>query len=178
MKDKTITLYDSYYSCEQEKEMREFLFEEYAEDEGWKSPDDIPDTRVYNTMRDQNNDDWRAIKDELESIFEKDCYLMTGYCGTWRGNLAGGSFIHSLHDFMKVIDHLDDLRIIDRNGHLIVEGSHHDGSDRYELKRLTRKGYLLADSNDFARDRDLHETIMNNNLYSALPHFAKRVYGV
>lgn len=174
---KEITIYDSYYRFEKEQETREWLFETHAEEEGWETLDDIPDTLVYNEIGLQDDIDWRALEDELESIFEKDCYLMTGYCGTWRGRLAGGSFIHSLRDFLKVIDHLDDLRILDRNGHLIVEGSHHDGSDSYELKRLTHKGYELADSNYFARDRELHKTIMNNNFYSALPHFAKRVYG-
>lgn len=174
---KGITLYDSYYCFEREEETREWLFEVHAVDEGWKTPDDIPDTLVFNEISFQDDMDWRELEDKLESIFEKDYYLMTGYCGTWRDNLAGGSFIHSLRDFLKVIGHLDDIRIIDCNGHLIVEGSHHDGSDRYELKRLTHKGYLLADSNYFARDRELHETIMNNNFYSALPHFAKRVYG-
>lgn len=28
----------------------------------------------------------------------------------------------------------------------------------------------------FANDRKLHNTIMKNNLYSGLPHFAQKVY--
>lgn len=178
MKAKEITIYDTYSRFEREDETREWLFELCAEEEGWESPDDIPETRVFNEISFQNDIDWRELENELESIFEEDYYLMTGYCGTWRGKISCGCFIHSLRDFLKAIEHLDDVRIIDRSGHLIVEGSHHDGSDKYELKRLTHKGYLLADSNYFARDKDLHETIMNNNFYSALPHFAKRVYGV
>lgn len=178
MKTKEITLYDSAYSPEREKDMREWLFELYAEDEGWKSPDDMPMRRVSDAMNDQDYSDWNDTKTALENIFKNDYYLMTGYCGTWHGNLDGGTFIFSMNDFMSAISHLEDIRIIDRNGHLIVEGSHHDGSDRYELKRLTRKGYLLADSNYFAHDKHLHETIMNNNFYSALPYFAKHVYGV
>ena len=178
MKPKEITIYDSYYSLERDAEMRDWLFELYAEEEGWKSVDDIPNHRVYDALNDQDYGDWLETKIALESIFEKDYYLMTGYCGTWRGRFAGGVFIHSMSDFMSAISHLEDIRIIDRNGHLIVEGSHHDGSDSYELKRLTHKGYELADNNYFAHDRELHKTIMNNNFYSALPHFAKRVYGV
>lgn len=178
MKDKIITLYDSYYNTEKEKNTREFLFELYAEYEGWKSADEIPDQRVFDHMSFEDNIAWQNVKDELSCLFQTHCYLLTGYCGTWRGNLAGGQFIHSIDDLMKVINHLDDIRITDRNGHLIIEGSHHDGSDCYELKRLTNKGYLLADSYYFARDRDLHNTIMKNNFYSALPRFAKRIYGV
>lgn len=35
-----------------------------------------------------------------------------------------------------MIQHLDNIKVIDRNGHLIIEGYHHDGSNHYELKRL------------------------------------------
>lgn len=178
MKDKIITIYDSYYSTEKEEITREFLFELYADDEGWKSADEIPQQRVFDHMSFEDELTWQEVKDELSSLFHTHCYLLTGYCGTWRGNLDGGQFIHSIHDLMKVISHLNDIRITDRNGHLIIEGNHHDGSDCYELKRLTNKGYLLADSYYFARDRDLHNTIMKNNFYSALPRFAKRIYGV
>ena len=56
--------------------------------------------------------------------------------------------------------------------------SHHDGSDDYELKRLTHEGYELADRNYFAHDRQLHNTIMGCNFYSALPRYASKVYGL
>ena len=90
--------------------------------------------------------------------------------------MDGGKFITSLSELLSVMRHLEDFRIIDRNGHFIIEGSHHDGSDRYELKKLTRKGYELANNNYFANTRKLHTTIMKSNLFSALPHFAEKVY--
>ena len=178
MKTKEITLYDSYYSIDKENETRAFLFEVHADEEGWKTPEEIPDQRVYDEIAFQDGETWRDVKDGLKTIFEDGYYLLTGYCGTWRGNLDGGNFIRSLGDLLSVIQHLDDMRIIDRNGHLIIEGSHHDGNDRYELKRLTRKGYELANDNYFAKDRKLHDTIMHTNFYSALPKFAKRIYGL
>jgi hypothetical protein len=73
---------------------------------------------------------------------------------------------------------LDYIKVIDENGHLKIYGYHHDGSDSYELKKLTKKGFEFADRNYFARDRQLHQTIMNNNFYSALPRIAERLYGV
>ena len=178
MKDKIITIYDNYYSEEKEENTREFLFDLYADEEGWKTADDIPENRVFDQMSYEDNADWQDVERELNRMFQTHCYLLTGYCGTWRGNLDGGNFIHSINDFLRVIEHLDNIRISDKNGHLIIEGSHHDGSDRYELKRLTNKGYLLAENNYFAKNRQLHNTIMKNNFYSALPHFAKTVYGV
>ena len=51
-------------------------------------------------------------------------------------------------------------------------------SYNYELNQLTHKGYEYADKNYFAHDRKLHNTIMRNNFFSALPRYAKRIYGV
>lgn len=176
MKTKETILYDSYYSEEKELDARQYLFDEYGNEEKWNSPQDVPDFKVFREIELQDDMCWEEMKFDLEILFKNDYFLLTGYCGTWHGNMEGGKFINSLPELLSVIQHLDDFRIIDRNGHFIIEGSHHDGSDRYELKRLTRKGYELANSNYFANDRKLHNTIMKNNLYSGLPHFAQKVY--
>ena len=176
MKTEETILYDSYYSEEKEAEARRTLFEEYADEEEWTSPEDIPDYRVFREIELEDDIIWEAVKSDLEILFKNGHFLLTGYCGTWRGNMDGGRFINSLSELLSVFQHLDDLRIIDRNGHLIIEGSHHDGTDRYELKRLTHKGYELANAYYFANDRKLHNTIMKNNFYSGLPHFAEKVY--
>ena len=89
--------------------------------------------------------------------------------------MQGGRFVNTLSELLNVFHHLDDIRIIDRNGHLIIEGSHHDGNDKYELKRLTRKGYELASNYDFANDRQLHNIIIKSNLFSSLPKLAKQI---
>ena len=178
MKTKEIILYDSYYSTEKYDGVKEDLFDQYAKEEKWKTPDDIPDYRIFQEIELLDDTAWEDIKYELITLLKKGCYLLTGYCGTWHGNMEGGKFINNLDDLLSVLQHLNDFRIIDRNGHLIIEGSHHDGSDRYELKRLTRKGYELANCNYFANDRRLHKTIMKNNFFSALPRFAKLIYGV
>lgn len=174
MKVKEIVLYDSYYSEEKEEHARDFLFELYAEDEKWASPQDIPDHRVFQEIESEDDISWKDIKIELENMFKNGYFLLTGYCGTWHGNMQGGKFISTLSELLSVLDHLNDFRIIDRNGHLIIEGSHHDGNDRYELKRLTRKGYELASNYDFANDRQLHNTIMKSNLFSSLPKIAEQ----
>lgn len=176
MKTEETILYDSYYSEEKESEARRTLFEEYADEENWTSPQDIPDYRVFREIELLDDMCWNELKFDLQILFKSNCFLLTGYCGTWHGNMEGGKFINSLSELLCVFQHLDDFRIIDRNGHFIIEGSHHDGSDRYELKRLTRKGFGLANNNYFANDRKLHNTIMKNNFYSGLPHFAQKVY--
>ena len=175
-KTKEIVLYDDTENYKKFDETRDFLFEVYADENGWACKENIPDDEVYKEIDFQNQETWRDLKDALENSFKTRYYLMTGTCGRWNGNFDGGTFITCYRDFQSMIQHLDNIKVIDRNGHLIIEGYHHDGSDRYELKRLTRQGYEYADRNYFAHDRKLHSTIMNCNFFSALPRIAQRVY--
>lgn len=172
---KEFIIFDSYYSIEKEQDTRKMLVE-YDPYENWTSPEEIPEQYVLNEIQYQEEELWREIMDCFDAMFNDNYYLLTGYIGSWRGKLEGGKFIKSTDDLLDALEHLDYIRIIDRNGHLIIEGSHHDGSDRYELKKLTRKGYELANNNYFANDRKLHNTIMKTNFYSALPRFAKALY--
>lgn len=178
MKDKKIIIYDNYYDSERENDTRKYLFDDYAEEYGWVSPEDIPDERIWDETDFQNRVQWDDVKDELSTLFEKDVYLLTGTCGRWNGPAQGGGFIRSVNDFLSCISHLDYIRIYDCGGHLYIHGSHHDGNDDYELKRLTGKGRELANLNSFAYDRKLHTAIMNCNFYSALPKYAEKVYGL
>lgn len=178
MKAKEITIYDNYYSRDREEEVREYLFEEYADDDNWKSPEDISDERVFDEINFQARMAWNEVVGELHSMVDRDVYILFGICGRWDGPAQNGKFIFSIDDLLCCINHLDYLRIYDRNGHLYIHGSHHDGSDDYELKCLTNKGCELAEKTGYAHDRHLHETIINNNFYSSLPRYAKRVYGI
>ncbi len=178
MKEKEITIYDNYYDSDREDEVREMLFDEYADDNGWQRPEDVPDRQVFEEIDFQDREMWNDVKDELSELFSKDVYLLTGTCGRWNGPAQGGRFIRSVEDLLSCIEHLDYIRIYDRGGHLYIHGSHHDGDDNYELKRLTGKGYELARGNCFAHDRKLHNAIMNCNFYSALPRYARKVYGL
>ena len=177
MKKKKIVIYDNYFYCERFDETKQFLFDEYAEDNNWQTVEDIPDDRVFDEMDFQDKCYWDDFEREMEKLLEHNVYIMTGTCGRWNGPCSGGSFICSFSDFIKAIQHLDYLEIYDENGHLYIKGSHHDGNDFYEMKRLTNKGRELADNNYYAHDRQLHTTIMNTNFYSALPRLSKAIFG-
>lgn len=175
MKPKTTVFYnDTDYDMELK---RELLFEDYAEEEGWESKEDIPDSVVLNEIDADNRNDWEDFIFELEKLLEKDDYILTGTCGRWNGPAEGGRFIQSIDDLYKCIGHLDRMKLYDENGHFYIKGYHHDGSDFYEMKRLTKKGYEYAYNNYFAHDRYVHQTIVSCNLFSALPRIAERIYG-
>ena len=177
MKKQKTVIYNNYYDCERFDDTKQFLFDTYAEDNNWQTVDNVPDDRVFDEMAFQDEFYWIDFKREMNRLLEQNVYLITGTCGRWDGPCSGGSFICSFSDLINVIHHLDYLEIYDENGHLYIKGSHHDGDDFYEMKRLTNKGKELANSYYFAHDRKLHTAIMKTNFYSALPRLSKEIYG-
>ena len=178
MKNKEIIIYDNYFSLERERETRQYLFDDFAEENGWQSPEDISDNQIFDEMYFQDQIQWENIEAELKPMLDKNTYLLTGFFGSWHGEIEGGTFIRSFNDFLSCIKQLEYIRFYDVNGHFYIHGSHHDGSDDYELKMLTDKGYEYAKSKSFDCDKWVHKAIKYCNFYSALPYFAKKVYGV
>ena len=176
MKTKTTVFYNDM-DTRGFDETKEYLFDTFAEEEGWLSIDESPDCVVYHEIELIQRSEWDDFMADLEYLFSKDSYLLTGTCGRWNGPAEGGKFVSSTDELLDCIKHLDFLKFYDQDGHFYITGYHHDGSDFYEMKRLTKKGYELASRNYFAQDRQLHQTIMNCNIYSSLPRVATRLYG-
>lgn len=178
MKNKITVLYDNTYYCTNYKDTQAYLFENYAEEHGWETADDVPEKMIYDEMDEQDRAEWQDFLDELHFMLSENKYLLTGACGKWYGPCECGKFIDSTDDLLYCIQHLDSVRFYDESGHLKICGFHHDGEDTYELKRLTDKGAALAEKYGYACDRALHRSIMQSNFYSALPHLAKRIGAV
>lgn len=74
----------------------------------------------------------------------------------------------------------DYIRIYDENGHLFLKCSHHDGTNLYEIKKVTKRGIDYIDKwesnwSDNRSEEYIHDQIMKR--YSVLPHFMHTVYG-
>ena len=108
----------------------------------------------------------------MRELMTKGICIIMGTCQRWNGRVSCGTFLENFDDFLSFVDHLEYLTIKDRNGHLIIDGAHHDGNDSYELKILTKQGFQYADRNEFAHTKELHEKIMNTRAYSKLPRLA------
>ena len=175
MKNKEIVLYTNDDSDTAFELTKEYLFENYSDKYGWGTPNDVPHSLIYDEIAEQNSIDWYDFTHELKKIINNGYYLMTGKVGRWNGTFDGGKFITNLNELLSSIEYLDVVTFTDENGHFKIKGSHHDGSDYFELKQLTKKGIELAEKYGFARDRQLHKTIMENNLSSKLPKIAKQM---
>ena len=89
-KIKEIVLYDDTENYKKFDETRDFLFEVYADENGWACKENIPDDEVYKEIDFQNQETWKDLKDALENSFKTRYYLMTGTCGRWNGNFVVG----------------------------------------------------------------------------------------
>lgn len=179
------TLYSNYFweNDENGKDAydyaREYLFEEFAEDEGWETEDDIPDEKVMDTVyadAEMNFDDFKYefgkfIKDSRNG------FLLCGICGLWNGTYDGGCYVNNFDDLYKFWDNCSDIKVYDENGHLYIKAGHHDGTNYAELKELTDKGCEYKDNHYWDSDEEVHEKLFNNNFYTRLPHYAHKVWG-
>lgn len=166
------TIFDNYCSSEREEEARKFLLEEYPEN------GEPTDEAVWDEVRFQEEINWEDVEAELTAFIDRHGdWLVKGYFGGWRGNQAGGKIISSFSELSGCWEGCDYIEFTDVNGHFYIKCSHHDGTNSYELKRLTQKGSEYAENHYYESDREVHEKIFNSNFLSALPHFAKEVWG-
>ena len=172
MKKYEYVLFNNYDFSEKYDSAREWLFTTHQDDFDWESEDDIPEKMILDEMSFLEDSEWAYFRSKCEELLADGDCLLTGVCGRWNGPARGGKFIRSFSDLLNCIEHLDYLKIIDRNGHLIIEGCHHDGSNSYEIKKHTRRGQEYARQYGYAHDENLHATIMNLNFYSKLPKLA------
>ena len=176
MKTKITKFYDDTNDYKLLEITRQQMFENYGEEEGWESIEEITDSLVYHEMNEIHRDEWDELKLCLDEMFENnDMFLIKGVCGRWNGPAECGRFIYSTEELFEFIRHLDYTCFYEEKGHLYITGYHHDGSDRYEIKKLTKKGREYADSSLYAPTKIVHENIMKYNLFSTLPYFSRLV---
>ena len=125
---------------------------------------------------------WESEEYELEKMFNNgDTYVLRGTCGLWYGTCNAGTIIEKYSDLSKSFGNYDYIKIYDemQGGHGIFTyvGYHHDGTNRFQVRKLTDKGlrYLEKHEGDMS-DRELHEKLWRKG-YSVNIDFTNRVYG-
>jgi hypothetical protein len=156
-----MTLYSNYWSQENEDAVRADLMEE-------NHGEPVTDEEVINVMAVNDEDDWTFFSEDLESFMEENApFIVTGYFGTWRGALSGGKICYTFKDCVY-------LEFRDDKGHFNMRGSHHDGTNIMEMRKLTIQGCALAEKE---KSEENYDKVFSCNLFSTLPHFARTVYG-
>lgn len=169
-------IYDSYDLWEQyADDAREILAEngnqEPSEEEIWEE--------IY--FYDEVN--WSEELERLQEFFDGSRWLAMGTVGLWTGRHAAGDVFDCFDDFFhQAARDCSHWKIWDENGHLYFQASHHDGTNCFEIKRLTERGADVLENwlyswEDQRSEAELHRNAWKCNIYTALPHFAHTVYG-
>lgn len=160
------------------------LWRDYAEDakatcidNGIENP---TENDIWETIYLYDEDTWKFEKEKLVEFFSGGTWIIRGVVGRWDGAYPAGTIFT---DFMEMYDKATEdcgyVHVYDKNGHLYLQCSHHDGTNLYEIKKLTAKGEEYLANWEYGTDnrseRYVHDQIMKR--YSILPHYAHQVYG-
>ena len=169
------TLYSNYYGWISEDEIKRYLWDcEYID-----HLDEATHDMIYDAMYELERMYWNDISYELKRFFDKgDAWLLVGTLGLWDGKCKGGYIFNTYDEFLDCLKDCECWEIVDDKGHLYVKGSHHDGTNFYEVKRVSDFGYEWYSNHVwYMHEEELHTKMWNNNFMTSLPHFAKDVYG-
>ena len=144
-------------------------------------PDDTEweptDEEVWDEIYEQTRLNWEDTESSLKDFFnDGSTYLLTGYAGLWNGNAAGGTIVKDFNDLSKAWANVDSVKIFDEKGVFNIHGYHHDGTNCWKVKKLTKRGEAYLDRHEYDDPRTLHEKLWEKG-YSVNLHFAKKVYG-
>lgn len=114
---------------------REWLGEQFIQGD----LDEITRDDIENEIQGRLDDDWyNYIERNLINDIEQNHFVCSGTLGLWDGTYDGGGVLKNRSDFFSL---LDGYTIIDdEDGRLFVTSIHHDGSNKFELRRLTDLG--------------------------------------
>lgn len=151
--------------------------------ENGESPDDVTEAEIWDRVREMEAEAWETDVESLIDFLSDKTVIFQGTIGRWNGTFPGGKigdFEDLLQEFLKDCDF---VRIWDKDSHLFVRGSHHDGTIEAEVRILTEKGIEIYEDwknyegpfNDLS-EQELHTKIMNNDELSEIPKFVERAW--
>lgn len=154
---------------------------QYLIDEGDEYPSD---DQVWDEINFTVETCWDDVKRELEKVFDgKRNFLAVGTCGLWNGTFAGGFTFDNLNRLMNIaLKDCDYFKFWDENGHLFLQGWHHDGTNIVEIRELTDRGYNKLckweyDYSNHTSEKEIHRKLFTDSHYSKLIHYSHKVYG-
>lgn len=131
--------------------------------------ENVSDDDIYNTAQAFANDTVDSCLQCLEKYLKAHPLLVTGSVGCWDGTYEGGKVIENSRELWKLFDGCDFYKIEDIKRHLYIECSHHDGTNYYEIRELTNKGYKFYQNYGWDMSRRELCEYLKYNFNSRLP---------
>lgn len=165
--NKKVTLYTNEITEEKVEYARQYLLEENGEEP--------TDSELWNFLNVDDDINWDVFEREYEKYFNTNNFVVKASLERWDGRFNSGKILTSgWSDFVEIIGKYDYISIVDNNGHLEVVGRHHDGTDYFEIRELTRKGDEYANGYHYDKSESEDAQAVRNNFHSRLPRLAAR----
>lgn len=185
------TIYSNYNLDDNYNEIRQLIIDEYPElctevENNGDSVSMVPSEKtIWDFIFENDSINWDDTFSEVKEFFANKTVIMFGNIGRWNGNFCGGSIGDFETLFNILISDCDYVELLDDNGHFYINCSHHDGNNSMQVKILSERGKTFVENWEYDyshkynfNEQTLHEKIATNNFLSALPHFARKVYGI
>lgn len=178
MKIKNRIIYDSWdiFNDDFLADIKAWLYEERE--------DEPTENEVCDAARDEMDFIWDEEWEQMKEFFEGKKLICTADLGLWDGRHAGGKVSDNFVELVRsALEDCDYKKFYDANGHFFIEGTHHDGTNIYEIKILTDAGYdyyqrwLYSGSEDKRTEQQVHKALMTNSRYAHLPRYAEKQWG-
>lgn len=104
---------------------------------------DVVDATIYEFIDDLLNDEWTDLIFNLRQCqFADTPCVVCGSLGLWNGrhNIEAQSFNGIETAIMKCCKNVDSVIVKQINGHIEIDGMHHDGTNHFEIHFLNDRG--------------------------------------
>ena len=104
-------------------------------------------------------------------------YIVLADIGRWNGRFDGGKVIKGL--WQSIYECLEDYNEIYQEGkRLKVTAIHHDGTNYFQIRELTDRGYEYWQKHQYdMSDRELHQRLFKDSHYSHEVSLFNEIYG-
>lgn len=138
--------------------------------------EDPDENDCWNFWEFQCENHWDDVS--YKAKLDEGYYIIVGTLGLWNGNFRGSCLVKGtlLEAIQKCLETYN--RIYMHSKKLYVEAVHHDGTNNFIIKKLTKKGEEYYDNHEWdITDSEMNQRLFQDSHYSHhIDHFSK-LYG-
>ncbi|MBR4931134.1 MAG: hypothetical protein IKZ00_10095 [Bacteroidaceae bacterium] len=114
--------------------------------------------------------DFLSAFDQMLDEYDGAGAIMTGTVGRWDGDYPGGCHVKSSADIFPFLKDCEIIIVSEKDGHLHITASHHDGTNRAEIRMLTSDGANWYEMfSEMMTKKEAFNTLMHSDVYTAPP---------
>lgn len=117
---------------------------------------------------------WDDFKDEFTRFMKNQVFVAIGIVKKWDKKVYTCFLIDEFDRIIDLVQNCDNFIVYDDDQHLYIDCYHHDGINRYEIRKLNKSNTEKIKDLD---QEKLSETLRNEP-YSSRPKYSNLVYGI